>query len=195
MIEDMLRFYVRALCFLGTMCQGWPDPATSVLRFLAGPYAIPTALALMLLGYWFRMGVMTDRAANQRAVLRGLVAASIAWGLATSVQLAWRQGIGELQLVDDIECWHGLPSGCPAAAVGFALGATLWRCNWRRGLVACVMTGLWVVAQVSCGVRYPMDVVVGTLLGTSLGWVLGAIGWLDRLLGAFVGVARRLMLA
>jgi hypothetical protein len=62
-------------------------------------------------------------------------------------------------------------------------------------MVACVMTGLWVVAQVSCGVRYPMDVVVGTLLGTSLGWVLGAIRWLDRLLGAFVGVARRLMLA
>ena len=85
--------------------------------------------------------------------------------------------------------------GIGAAAIGFAVGATLWRRDWRRGLVACLMTGLWVVAQVSCGVRYPMDAIVGTLLGTGLGWLLGAIAWLDRLLGALVRLARRLMLA
>jgi membrane-associated phospholipid phosphatase len=75
------------------------------------------------------------------------------------------------------------------------VAATLWRRDWRRGLVICLLTGLWVVAQVSCGVRYPLDVIAGTLLGISLGWLLGAIAWLDRLLGALVHLARRLMLA
>jgi hypothetical protein len=195
MVEDIVRFYVRALCFLETTCQTLPEPALVVLGFLAGPYAIPTALALTLLVYWFRMGPAADRAATQRTVLRGVLAALMAWGLATLVAMVWQQWIGGLQIGDEIDCWRGIPSACPAAAVGFALGATLWRHDWRRGLVACLLTGVWVVTQTFCGGRYPMDAVVGTLLGASLGWVLGAIGWLDRLLGLLVRLARRLMLA
>lgn len=195
MVEDILRVYVTALCFMETACQALPEPALIVLEFLAGPYAIPTALALTLVIYWFKMGAAADRAASQRTVLRGVLAALMAWGLATLVSMAWQQGIDDLQIGGEIECWRGIPSVCSAAAAGFALGATLWRHDWRRGLVACLLTGVWVVAQTFCGARYPMDVVVGTFLGTSLGWVLGAIGWLDRLLGLLVRLARRLMLA
>jgi hypothetical protein len=194
MVEDVVRFYVRALCFMETACQSLPEPALIVLEFLAGPYAIPAALALTLVVYWFKMGTATDRAASQRAVLRGVLAGLMGWGLATLVSMAWQQGIGGLQL-GEIECWRGIPSACSAAAAGFALGATLWRHDWRRGFVACLLTGVWVVTQTFCGARYPMDAVVGTFLGTSVGWVVGAIGWLDRLFGLLVRLARRLMLA
>jgi hypothetical protein len=194
-LEGVVRFYVTAFCFLEISCQALPEPVTLVLEFLAGPYAIPTALALSLVVYWFKMGTTADRAASQRTVLRGLLAVIFAWALAALVGLAWRQGMGEMQFGDRIECWRGLPSACPAAAVGFALGATLWRHDWRRGLVACLLTGMWVVPQTLCGAGYPMDIVVGTLLGTSLGWLLGVMRLLDRLLGALVRLARRLMLA
>lgn len=194
-LEGVVRFYVTALCFLEISCQTLPLPVVDVLEFLAGPYAIPTALALALVVYWFKMGVMADRAASQRVVLRCVLAAFFAWGLAELVELAWQQGIGGSRFVETLDCWRGSPSACPAAAVGFAIAATLWRHDWRRGLFACLLAGVWVVTQTFCGGRYPMDVVVGTLLGASMGWLFGVLRLLDRLLGVLVRLARRLMLA
>lgn len=195
MMEDVLRYYVTALCFVCTFCQGLPAAMKLVLQFLAGPYAVPTGLTMVLLAYWFRAAMMADRAAHQRAVLRSLTAAFFAWGLATLIGVGWQRLLGGVQAVNDWMCWHGLPSACPAAAVGFTLGATVWRWDWRRGLGLCLMTGMWAGAQVCCGVRYPLDVVVGAVLGTALGWWLGSIRWLDRPLGMLVRLARRLMLA
>ena len=194
MIDTVLRFYVTALCFPELSCQGFPDSAKLVLEFLAGPYTIPTALALALFAYWLAMAVGADRAANQRTVLRGVLAALLAWGLATLGGLAW-QGVGGLRTGDGIACWHGLPSACPAAAIGFAVGATLWRRDWRWGLGIFLATGLWTGAQVCCGLRYPLDVVAGTVLGAGLAWLLGPADWLDRPVDAFIRLARRLMLA
>jgi hypothetical protein len=57
------------------------------------------------------------------------------------------------------------------------------------------VAGLWAGAQVCLGFYYPMDVVSGTLLGIILGWLLGSLHWFDRLMGVFVRLARRWMLA
>ena len=74
--------------------------------------------------YWFTGATAGDRAVNQRVVLRGLLAALVAWILALAVKVAWLQvlrGPEWKEIVSEWACWQGLPSACPAAAVGFAL--------------------------------------------------------------------------
>nr|HID14579.1 hypothetical protein [Anaerolineae bacterium] len=194
---NIIFSYVTIFCYLYIHFQGLPQ-VKWWLGFLAGGYVVPTALALAALVRWFEGPTATDRVANQQAVLRGIVAALVAWGLAALIGLAWRLGLsdpGWEQVLSVWPCWQGPPFPSPAAAVGFALGATLWRRDWRWGLGYCLATGLWAVAQVCRGLYYPMDVVVGTVLGAGLAWPLASADWLDRPLGAFIRLARRWMLA
>ena len=168
------------------------------LEVLADSYIVPTALIMMALVRWFEGRVVTRRAANQRAVLRSLLAALMAWGLAVSAGLALRAGFGGPgwnQVWAGWTFWRGIPSPSLAAAVGAALGAASWRQNWRWGLGCFLVAGLWAGAQVCLGLYYPMDVVSGTLMGIILGWLLGSLHWFDRLMGVFVRLARRWMLA
>jgi hypothetical protein len=168
------------------------------LEVLADSYIVPTALVMMALVRWFEGRVVTRRAANQRAVLRSLLAALMAWGLAVSAGLALKAGFGGPgwgRVWADWTFWRGIPSPNLAAAVGAALGAASWRQNWRWGLGCFLVAGLWAGAQVCLGFYYPMDVVSGTLLGIILGWLLGSLRWFDRLMGVFVRLARRWMLA
>jgi membrane-associated phospholipid phosphatase len=197
-VTQVLYSYVTILCSLPIRFQRLPAQVNLVLDFLAGGYTVPTALALAALVRWFEGATAADRVANQRAVLRGLAAALIGWGLAALIGLACRQGLsnpGWERVLSDWLYWQGPPFPSPAAAVGFALGAALWRQDWRWGLGTCLATGLWTVAQVCRGLHYPMDVVVGTVLGAGLAWLLGSVGWLDRPLDAFIHLARRWMLA
>lgn len=197
-MTDGLHFYVTFLCFLRTLCQGLPEEATLVLRMLAGGYVVPTALALVALVRWFEGVRAADRFANQQIVLRGLLAALAAWGLAALAGFALRQALSGPrweQIVDGWTCWLGFPHPSPAAAVGFALGAALWQRDWRWGLGVCLATGMWAAAQVCCGLRYPLDVVAGTALGAGLSWPLVRMAWLERPLGTLIRLARRLMLA
>ena len=195
---SVLYSYVTILCFLHTSFQLVPAQVNLALQFVAGGYIVPTGLALATLIRWFEGPTSADRLANQRSVLRGLVAALVAWGLALLINLAWRQGLsdpGWQEMLNGWMCWQGPPFPSPAAAVGFALGAAIWRRDWRWGLGYFLTTGLWAGAQVCCGLHYPMDVVVGTILGTGLAWLFGTVGWLDRPLDALIRLARRWMLA
>ncbi len=194
---DVLRLYIMALCFLHAISQDLSPQASLALRVLAGNYVVPTALALIAVAYWFDGENDAARQANQRAVLRGALAALIAWGLATLIAVGLRQVLSGPELdrvVGNWACWHGLPYPSPAAAVGFALGAALWRRDYRWGTGICLATGLWATAQVCQGVRYPLDVVIGTALGAGIAWLLGMVAWLERPLDGFVRVAHRLML-
>jgi hypothetical protein len=168
------------------------------LEFLAGWYAVPVGLLLIAFIYWFVGVTADDRLANQRAVLRGLMAALIAWILTVLVELVWLlllRGPQWKEIVSGWACWQGAPSACPAAAIGFALGATLWWRNWHWGMGCILATGLWAIAQVFVGLYYPLDVVVGTVIGMGLAWWLRSMAWLDRPLGVLVRLARRFMLA
>jgi hypothetical protein len=197
-MTDVLYFYVSIFCVQRALLEGFPGTVNCLLKFLAGWHAVPVGLALAALIYWFTGATPVDRAANQRSVLRGLLAALVVWILAALVELVWLLVLSTPQwkeIVSEWACWQGPPSACPAAAVGFALGATLWRRAWRWGLGCCLATGLWAVAQVFYGVCYPLDVVVGTAIGVGLAWWLGSMAWLDRPLNVLVRLARRLMLA
>jgi len=90
---------------------------------------------------------------------------------------------------------HNIPFPNLAAAAGVALGTASWRQTWRWSLGCFLATGLWAGAQACLGSYYPMDIVVGLLIGAIVGWLLGSMTWLDRLMGVFVRLARRWMLA
>jgi hypothetical protein len=196
-LYDLLYAYTKALSFLELLFRELPA-IRPVLRFLAEGYVVPTALALVVLIRWFEGARAADRLANEGAVLRSLVVVLAAWGLAGLAGLECRQVLSA-QAIEEMNIqwpwWHGLPAPSSAAATGFALAAGLWRRDWRWGLGLCLATGLWATAQVCYGLRYPLDVVVGTALGVGLAWPLGAATWLERPLNAIIHLARRLMLA
>jgi hypothetical protein len=193
--------YVTVLCSWPLLFQdllGRLPEVGLALEVLAGGYLVPAALALMTLVRWFEGTMAVDRAANQRAVLRGLLAALLAWAFAALVGLVWKEGLsdpGWERVLSAWVCWQGPPFPSIAAATGTALGTAWWRRNWHWGLISFLVTGFWAGAQVCLRLYYPMDIVVGTLIGAGLGWLLGAGTWLDRPLGVFIRVARRWMLA
>ena len=197
-MTDVLYFYVSLFCVQRSLFQRLPAGVNYLLEFLAGWYAVPVGLLLTVLIYWFVGATSTDRLANQRVVLRGLMAALIAWVLTVLVELVWLlvlRGPQWKEIVSGWACWQGVPSACPAAAIGFALGATLWRRNWRWGMGCILVTSPWVAAQVFVGSYYPLDVVVGTAIGIGLAWWLSSMAWLDRPLDLLIRLARRFMLA
>jgi hypothetical protein len=197
-MTDVLDFYVSLFCSQRTLVQGLPEVMVRLLGTLAGWYLVPVGLALVAFMYWFTGATAVDRAVNQRVVLRGLLAALTAWILTLVVEVVWLlvlSGPQWKEIVDECACWQGPPSACPAAAVGFALSTVLWRRDWRLGLGCSLAVCLWSVAQVFYGVRYPLDVVVGAVIGVGLAWWLGSMAWLDRRLDALIDLARSWMLA
>ncbi|MDY7077524.1 MAG: hypothetical protein SXV54_11445 [Chloroflexota bacterium] len=198
---DILYTYVTVLCSLRVLFLGLLErlPAMRLaLDFLGGGYVVPTGLALAAITRWFEGTTAANRAANQRAVLRGLVAASLAWGLAALIGWAWEQGLNDPgwgYVLSQWVCWQRSPFPSQAAALGMALGTALWRREWRWGLGCFLATGFWATAQVCLGLHYPLDVVVGAMLGSGLAWLLSSFAWLDRLLETFIRLTRRWMLA
>lgn len=199
-MTDVVYTYVTIFCawrlLLRDLLERLPEVQLA-LDVLADGYLIPLALALITLVRWFEGKTEADRAANQRAVLRGLLAVLAAWGGTALISLAWREGLrdpGWARVFGGWLCWQGPPCPSLSAAASVALGATVWRRNWRWGLGCLVAGGAWAGAQAGLGLHYPMDVVAGTVVGVVAAWLLGA-AWLERPLGAFIRLARRRMLA
>ncbi len=198
---DILYTYVIIFSYWYTLLQELLTKMPEVhlaLRILANGYIVPTALAMMVLARWFKGTVAAVRAANQRALLRSLLATLIAWGLAIAVGLLWRAWLSDPKWTQVLSEWTGrqsAPFPNLAAAAGVALAAASWRQTWRWSLGCFLATGLWAGAQVCLGFYYPMDIVVGALIGAIVGWLSGSMTWLDRLMGVFVRLARRWMLA
>jgi hypothetical protein len=194
---DVLDFYVSLFCDQRALVQRLPDVLNRLLGTLAGWYLVPIVLALIVCIYWFA-GAAASRAANQRSVLRGSLAALVAWVLTIVIRIVWLlvlRGPQWEEVVGGWTCWQGPPSACPAAAVGFAVSATLWLRDWRLGLGSSLAVCLWTVAQALYGVYYPLDVIVGAAIGIGLAWWFRSMGWLKRPLDVLIGLLRRWMLA
>ena len=200
-VIDILYTYVIIFSYWYTLLRELLEKMPEVslaLRVLASGHIVPTALAMMVLARWFKVTVGTVRAVNQRSLLRSLLATLIAWGLAISLGLLWRTWLSDPGWTTVLTYWtgrHNAPFPNLAAAAGIALGTASWRQTWRWSLGCFLATGLWAGAQVCLGFYYPMDIVVGSLIGAIVGWMLGSMTWLDRLMGVFVRLARRWMLA
>ncbi len=198
---DILYTYITIFCAWRIPFQDFlikVPQANLALEILVGGYLVPIALALMTLVRWFEGETVADRTANQHAVLCGTLAALFAWGLAVLVALTWEQALsdpGWEQVLSHWTCWHGPPFPNVPAAAGVALGSAAWRRNWRWGMACFLVTGFGVSAQAALGHYYPMDIVVGMVIGASLGWLVGISTRLNRLLGVFIRLARSWLLA
>jgi hypothetical protein len=167
-----------------------------IVSFIAGQHLVPSLLLAAGLAAWFEGGSKELRAIRQRALLRAVVAGGLGWGLALLLGSQATLWLGrEWDGMADAACWIGLPFPSLAASAGFALGAALWRADWRWGLSCLALVSLWVAARAARSTCYPLDVLAGALIGLIPGWIVGWAGWLERPLDAVVRFLRRMALA
>ena len=197
----ILNFYVTFLCSwrAGLLDAQAALPGVNLaLELLAGQHLVPTLFVLASLVGWFAGSGKEHRAVRQQALLRAFLGAALAWVLAVLAGGAARAALEGLDWTSEaevVQCWLGFPFPSVAAAVGFALGAVLWRTDWRWGLACLVAVAVWTAARVFRGLYYPLDVVAGAMIGTLPGWALGWAGWLERPLAAIVRFLQRIALA
>jgi undecaprenyl-diphosphatase len=173
-------------------------PLDGLMRLLVNDYFVPTALCLLAAALWFSGENRDARAANQRAVVSLVVAVLLANVLVKLCNLLYFRprpfSVQEVNLLFYRPSDSSLPSN--AAAVGFAFAGLGWHRERRLGVVMGVLAGLWGFARVYCGVHYPLDVLVGGLIGVLSAYVVGRAQRLLRpLTAAVVAVGRRLYLA
>jgi undecaprenyl-diphosphatase len=173
-------------------------PLDGLMRLLVNDYFVPTALCLLAAALWFSGANRDARAANQRAVVSMVVAVLLANVLVKLCNLLYFRprpfSVQEVNLLFYRPSDSSLPSN--AAAVGFAFAGLGWQRDRRLGVVMGVLAGLWGFARVYCGVHYPLDVLVGGLIGVLSAYVVGRAQRLLRpLTAAVVAVGRRLYLA
>lgn len=198
---DVLYSYVTVFCGWHTVIQDLLTRSPEIkliFDLLVSAYVVPTFLALAFLARWFEGETAVERTSNQQGVLHGLAAAALSWGLVALIGVACEQVLSAPEwgrVLAEWACWQGPPSPSVSAAIGFALGTTLWRREWRWGVRYFVVTGLWVGVQTCRGIYYPMDGIVGAALGSGIAWLLGSVGWMNRPVGTLIRLARRWMLA
>ena len=173
-------------------------PLDGLMRLLVNDYFVPTALCLLAAALWFSGANRDARAANQRAVVSMVVAVLLANVLVKLCNFLYFRprpfSVQEVNLLFYRPSDSSVPSN--AAAVGFAFAGLGWQRERRLGAVMGVLAGLWGFARVYCGVHYPLDVLVGGLIGVLSAYVVGRAQRLLRpLTAAVVAVGRRLYLA
>lgn len=132
---------------------------------------------VLLIGLWFWPGDPARRALNQRVAVVAVLAVALALGVGDIVHHL----VSEARpFVSDPSTRQLIPhapdSGLPSdhALAGFALGgAVIW---WRRltGIITLAVGALIGFARVYVGVHWPLDIVVGAVIGLLAG---GAAAW------------------
>jgi hypothetical protein len=191
------HFYVTFLCSfragLSDTLAGLPWLNLTV-ELIAAQHLVPVLLLAALLAAWFEGGSRERRAVRQRALLRAMLGALLAWAVASLIGVQTRAWLQQTAIAD-ASCWIGAPFPSIATAAGFALGAALYRADWRWGLGCLALVALWTMARVARGLCYPLDVFTGALIGVVPGWILGWAGWLESPLDSVVRFLRRMALA
>jgi len=169
-----------------------------LMRLLVNEYFVPTGLTLILIVLWFGGRGVADREGNQRAVLHAILSLALANGLVKLCNLfAFRPrpfATHEVNLLFYRPSDSSLPSN--PAAVGFSLATAVWLHNRRAGAAMYVLATLFAFARIYCGVHYPLDVVVGGLIGALVAYlVVRKLGFLDPLIALAIRIGRRLCLA
>lgn len=169
-----------------------------LMRLLVNEYFVPTSLSLILIVLWFGGRGGTDREGNQRAVFHAALSLLLANGLVKLCNLiAFRPrpfAAHEVHLLFYRPTDSSLPSN--PAAVGFSFATAVWLHNRRAGAVMYVLAALFAFARIYCGVHYPLDVIVGGLIGVLSAYlVVRKLGILEPLITLAIRIGRRLYLA
>lgn len=168
------------------------------MRLLVNDYFVPTTLFLLLFYFWFEGRTIADRESNQRAVIQVIIAFLVANAIVKACNIVYfrprpfsTQEVHLLFYRPSDSSWPSNP-----AAVGFTFAAVIWQRNRNLGAVMGLLTSLFAIARVYCGVQYPLDVVSGALTGVFAAHLTSrAERLLNPLSTQIIELARRLNLA
>ncbi len=137
----------------------------SVGRILASDYFVPSILTLVLVSMWFE--AESAGSGFRRLALRVIVAILLANALVAALNVAYHRPRPFSTLPAQVLTYRPSDPSFPsnAAAVAAAFPAIIWirspSLAWATGLLGFAFS----LARVFVGVHYPLDIVVGWLVG------------------------------
>jgi undecaprenyl-diphosphatase len=169
-----------------------------LMQAVVSDYVGPTLQVLALLGFWFEGTHAPERRKNQRAVLLAVLALVVSGAVVALCNLFYFRDrpfrYHEVNLLFYYPSDSSFPSN--SVTVLFSMAAAIWLRNRAWGWPLILLAGAFALARVYCGVHYPLDVLVGSLLGAATAWFLTRHRrYLYPALDVIIGVARRLYLA
>ncbi|RLC73035.1 MAG: hypothetical protein DRI52_02535 [Chloroflexi bacterium] len=167
-------------------------------QLLVNEYFLPTLMTLVLIALWFSGCTDVERERNQLAVLRAITSLLLANALLKACNLVYFRPRPFTYHEVNLLFYHPSDSSLPSnpATVGFTLAVAVWLHNRRAGALLLILATLLAISRVYCGVHYPLDVITGAGLGSLTAYlVVRKTHFLDPLLGAIIGLARRVCLA
>lgn len=167
------------------------------VRFLVNDYVVPTVLSLALLTLWFSGQGLYGRRRRQFAVVHAAVAVVLANLLVKLMNLAVFRPRPFAELDVNLLFYRPTDSTLPSnpAAVAFAFAFAVFLHDRAWGLAMVVVAALFGLARVVAGVHYPLDVVVGALVGLAAAWLALRLPGLGLLARSVIRAGRRVMLA
>lgn len=146
----------------------------AVARLLVSDYLLPTAIGLITAGFWFVGHTPVERRPNQRAVLQGGISLLLANTLVKLANLIYFRPRPFATHEVNLLFYHPSDSSLPSnpAAASFSLAVTVWLTHRKAGGTMLVLSALWSVTRVYCGVHYPLDIVAGAAVGAFAAYLI-----------------------
>ncbi len=192
MNPDIILF--RAMnSFVGTI------PLVDTLtRAIVNDYAVPTIMALALVGIWFSGAETGERQTNQRTVIVTLMAFGLTLAVVKDIWNVYYRprpfAIEDVKLLFYRPSVSSFPSLPVAMAFCFAAGTRL--ANRRLGIVLHILATLFAVARVYAGVHFPLDVIAGAMIGGGMVQIVTRLGFIaNPIADRAITFARRLYFA
>ena len=167
-------------------------------RAIVNDYAVPTAMSLVAVAFWFAGATPAERTRNQRAVIFIALAVLFCNALIKDLSYVYFRprpfAIETVKLLFYRPSVSSFPSIPVQVAFCFAAGA--WYANKHVGKFLIALGALYALSRVYAGVHYPSDVIAGALIGAGMVYIVVRLDFVFVPLADFaIGVARRLQFA
>ena len=142
----------------------WLDLLSS---YLVNDYLIPVLLSSIVFGLWFSNPDKNRLNFDRLCVLASLLGV----GISNAINSVLNQFFSRPRPFETLEMnllfYPPSDSSFPAnpAVVGFALAVGIFLANRWLGSFALFLAGMWGISRIYSGVNFPLDVLVGSLLG------------------------------
>lgn len=170
----------------------------ALTRIVVNDYAVPTVMALALVGIWFSGSGAEEQQKKQRAVIITLIAFGLTLAVVKDIWNVYYRprpfATEEARLLFYRPSVSSFPSLPIAMAFCFAAGVRLG--NAQLGLELYFLATLFAIARVYAGVHYPLDVIAGALIGGGMVQVVTRLGFIaNPFADRVIALARRFYFA